>query len=231
MQNANRRKTMLSHQTLTNAVGQEIEERILSGELTAGDKIVEEDLARQFGVSRTPVKIALVELSNEGIVEVIPRRGAYVKVFSEADIHKVQQVRSVLEGLAGRLAAPVCTPKDVTHLRHVISSYIDLIPELASTDSKERNTVSMKMKYLDLDFHNYILEMSGNEYLIDTAQRKHLQFQCFMNNSWAEYSSTECNRVGREHEAILSALESHDADASEKLLIRHIMRNPKEGRT
>lgn len=223
MQNTKETKKRLSNHTLTNAVSQEIEEKILAGELASGDKIVEEDLARQFGVSRTPVKIALVELANEGIIEVIPRRGAFVKVFSREDLHQIHQVRAVLEGLSGRLAAPSFGHEDIDYLHENIDAYTRLIPGSASSDSQERYRISMQMKHLDLDFHNYILNKSGNEYLISTAQKKHLQFQCFINTNWAEYDSAECKRVAREHREIAAALEQHQSELSEALLREHIM--------
>lgn len=223
MQSTKYQKDRLSNYTLTTAVSRQVEEKILAGELASGDKIIEEDLAHEIGVSRTPVKIALVELANEGIIEVIPRRGAFVKHFSREDLFKIHQVRAVLEGLAGRLAAPLFTRRDVEYLQENIESYVSLIPMSASPDSKERNRISMQMKHLDLDFHNYILDKTENEYLISTAQKKHLQFQCFMNTNWNLYDSAECNRVAREHQEIARALGQNQAERSETLLKKHIM--------
>lgn len=82
-----------------------IRELILSGELKPGDRISELSAVDRFGISRTPIRMALVRLEEEGLLEAIPSGGFAVKAFSETDIHDAIEVRGTLEGLAVRLAA------------------------------------------------------------------------------------------------------------------------------
>ncbi len=82
-----------------------LRELILSGELAAGERIAELALVERLGVSRTPVRMALVKLSEEGLLDAIPSGGYAVKAFSEADIFDAIEVRGTLEGLAARTAA------------------------------------------------------------------------------------------------------------------------------
>lgn len=214
----------IEYPLLHKVVQKAIEERILSGHFSPGEKISEVDVATSFGVSRTPVKLALNELAAEGIVEMLPRRGAFVKVFSDADIQKIHQVRSVLEGLSGRLAAQNRTEKDLKQLRAIVAAYRDVVmvdQEAQTADSKK---VAAKLKRLDLDFHNIILSMSGNEHLVDIARRKNLQFQCFINVAWGESKESRL-RVLSEHEEILKALEAGNAELCEHLMQNHINKN------
>lgn len=213
--------TPVKYPNLNEVVREAIEERILSRALAPGDKVAEAELASLLEVSRTPVKLALIELAKEGIVDVIPRRGAFVKIFSKEDITKVQQVRSVLEGLAGRLAAPVCGERETAVLRDLIEEYRNLGEVSGRETGEKRREVETRMKRLDLDFHNHILDLSGNEYLISVARRKNLQFQCFINEAWGDRNEN-MKRVIKEHEDILDALSRHDEGKSEALLKFHI---------
>lgn len=211
----------VNYPNLNEVVREAIEERILSGSLAPGDKVAEAELASLLEVSRTPVKLALIELAKEGIVDVVPRRGAFVKVFSRDDITKVQQVRAALEGLAGRLAAAVCTEEDSRTLRDLVEEYRKLGDISDHETGAKRREIETKMKRLDLDFHNRILDMSGNEYLISVARRKNLQFQCFINEAWGNRNENR-KRVMKEHEEIIKALREHDDVGSEALLKYHI---------
>lgn len=211
----------IEYPLLHKVVQKAIEERILSGHFAPGEKISEVDVAISFGVSRTPVKLALNELAAEGIVEMFPRRGAFVKVFSDEDIKKIHQVRSVLEGLSGRLAAQNRTDKDLKQLRTIVDTYRDLVVVDQENQTADSKKITAKLKRLDLDFHNTILSMSGNEHLVDIARRKNLQFQCFINVIRGESRESRL-RVLSEHEQILKALEAGDADLCEHLMQNHI---------
>ncbi len=84
-----------------------IKAAILSLKLKPGDPLVESDLAQQLGISKTPVRDALLELEREGFVTKVPFKGTYVTEITLKDVREVFQVRAVLEGLAARLAAPL----------------------------------------------------------------------------------------------------------------------------
>lgn len=214
--------TPVKHPNLNEVVREAIEEQILSGVLSPGGKVAEAELAGILEVSRTPVKLALIELSKEGIIEVIPRRGAYVKIFSREDMIKIQQVRAALEGLAGKLTAEKFGNHQYRELKSIITEYQRLgkAAEQEKDDSARRE-METKMKRLDLDFHNRILDFSGNEYLVSVARRKNLQFQCFINKAWGDKRENR-RRVVREHKEILASLKNNDPETTERLLKDHI---------
>lgn len=90
-----------------------IKDAILSFELEPGTPLVEHDLAKQLGVSKTPVRDALQELEREGFVVRIPFKGTYITDVTMVDMAEIFQLRAVLEGLAARLAAPHLAPEDL----------------------------------------------------------------------------------------------------------------------
>jgi DNA-binding GntR family transcriptional regulator len=89
---------------LRNQVYDVLKKRIILREIPSGKKINEEELAKSLGVSRTPIRETLVRLEHEGVVEIIPRRGAFVVSQSKEKVRDLLQVREVLEGLVARLA-------------------------------------------------------------------------------------------------------------------------------
>jgi GntR family transcriptional regulator of vanillate catabolism len=91
--------------TQINHVVSRLRDMVLSGELTAGERIVEVPFAAQLGVSRTPLRLALMELEQEGLLERLPTRGYRVRAFTLDDIANAIDVRGVLEGMAARLVA------------------------------------------------------------------------------------------------------------------------------
>ena len=98
-----------------------IKEAILSLKLQPGTLLVETELARQLGISKTPVRDALQELEREGLVTRILFKGTYVTEVSARDAEEIFQLRAVLEGLAARLATPRLTPEDLARARQLLS--------------------------------------------------------------------------------------------------------------
>ena len=109
-----------SHQPLRIAVRDEIRRWIIDGRLAQGERIMEEELAHDLGVSRNPVREALQTLAHEGFVELEPRRGARVMMLSDDRAADVFEVREALEGLVAKLAARRRTPEQLAELDQVI---------------------------------------------------------------------------------------------------------------
>lgn len=104
------------YKTIRELLFEHIRDLIISGKLEAGRKLVEEELAEQFNVSRTPVREALRKLEIEGLVQYQPRRGVVVTGFSRDDVDEIYAARAVLEGLAARLAAERATDAEIAEL-------------------------------------------------------------------------------------------------------------------
>lgn len=95
----------MDHPNLSTRAYEVIKRKIVNGEITPGTKLQEDRLAEELGISRTPIREALSRLAQEGLVEIIPRRGTYVVEFSLFDIVHLLEIREALEGMAARLAA------------------------------------------------------------------------------------------------------------------------------
>ncbi|GBQ25871.1 GntR family transcriptional regulator [Gluconacetobacter azotocaptans] len=98
---------------------------ILDGVLTPGEKIAERALCERFGISRTPLREALKVLASEGLIELLPRRGAIVAQITEADIRDLFPIMGALEGLAGELACARVDARDITHLHELHDQMMD----------------------------------------------------------------------------------------------------------
>jgi DNA-binding GntR family transcriptional regulator len=98
-----------------------LREAIVTGRLQPNERLVESDLARSLGVSRTLIRAALVRLEHEGLVEHERHRGARVRLVSESEAVEILETRAVLEGLAARLAAERATPDDIEDLKGILA--------------------------------------------------------------------------------------------------------------
>jgi GntR family transcriptional regulator of vanillate catabolism len=135
-----------------------LRELILGGELTAGARIAELWLVERLGVSRTPVRLALVRLAEEGLLDALPSGGYAVKAFSESDIQDAIEVRGTLEGLAARLAAERgVSPVLVTEARECLERIDTALAQPALTDA----TFSVYVEE-NARFHALLSEMAGS---------------------------------------------------------------------
>jgi len=102
-------------------VYEKIKQDILNRELQSGIKLTIEDLTKRFNVSPTPIKEALIALEKEGLVENIPRRGAFVSTLTLEDVEEIYGLKEVLEGLCGRKALEKINDTDINSLNSIIS--------------------------------------------------------------------------------------------------------------
>lgn len=199
---------------------------IHSGDFVLGQKLpTEHVLAQQFGVSRPVVRNALSRLRDHGLI--VSRRGAgsfvtsgtagdghgYRPLQSVEDIAHYFRFRRMIEGEAAALAAPRVRPRDIAELRRCIDDMATLI---------ESGTATIEP---DLKFHTMIANLSGNRFLVEAIAmlRPQMVFIGKFVRSLASTGYTHGKRqMGSEHEAIVAALETGDADASREAMTRHI---------
>src|SRR5438128_1294206 len=110
------------HSPLNKVVADRIRERVLAGEFEAGERLAEERLSEELGVSRMPVREALRALAAEGIVTLEPRRGASVTAYNDLQVRELVEVRATLESLNAKLAAQRHDPKQIAELERILAA-------------------------------------------------------------------------------------------------------------
>src|SRR5258708_27182253 len=130
---------------------------ILAGRYAAGERLVEDRLAEEFGGSRVPVREALKTLAGEGLIALTPRRGACVADLSGDDVEELVEVRATLEGLTARLAARRRDPALVAQLRDV----------LARGDAAAAHGSADELAALNREFHELLARTGSNRVLQD----------------------------------------------------------------
>lgn len=145
---------MVRFDTLKGNLVKVVTDAILSNKLKPGDRVNESELARQFQISRAPIREALQQLEQQGLLMKHPRRGMFVVTLTREDIQKINSVRLVLEAEALRLCRRNLTPKAEKKLT-------ELVEQLESQGEGPAD----KQYRLDLEFHRVLWALSGNEYL------------------------------------------------------------------
>ena len=191
-------------------------ESIVSGEYPAGSKISEPELARSFGVSRGPLREAMMRVESLGLVERVPHVGARVVELSQHKLIEIYAVREALEGMAARLAARHMDPQALKSLRELLASHHHQMAQPEGDDGR-----AYFQKEGDLDFHYRIVKGSGNQrlYRLLCNDLYHLvrlyRYQFGM-------PSKRGPRAFVEHGHIVDAIERHDAEMAELMMRAHI---------
>ncbi|WP_265445950.1 GntR family transcriptional regulator [Acetivibrio straminisolvens] len=187
-----------------------LREAIIAGELKPGERLMEVKLAEKMGVSRTPVREAIRKLELEGLVEMLPRKGAHVAELSAKDIMDVLEVRATLDGLATALAAERITDEEIKELEHIQSQFL-------AYANKDNLQGSIKK---DVEFHELIYRASRNERLIQIANNLREQIQRFRVIYLKDYSNPK--ELIKEHQYILEAISTRDKIAAQEYAQKHI---------
>jgi DNA-binding GntR family transcriptional regulator len=185
--------------TLVEVAGHRLRDAILSGELAPGDKIVEEQLCADFGISRAPLREALRLLAQQGLVEHLPRRGSRVTEWSPADILQLFGLRHVLERHAIESALPLPDPE---HALEPVRTALERMD--AAQDALDRDDAHQA-------FHAAVVGLAANRQLDITLAPILLKLQLPMAKNLREEARQRESGDGMErHKAILSALERND---------------------
>lgn len=182
---------------------------ILARRFAPGQPLAEIELARQYGASRTPLREALQRLNADGLVRIEPRRGAFVQELTVTDFLEINELRSILEPYAARIAAHRIEPEEVRRLRDELDAIRVVDPTAEDYP---------RLEALDAALHEAIATASGNQRLA--------RLIASLDDMMQVMRVGDLRRRHREtHESlqtILDALEARDADAAEALLRRHI---------
>lgn len=197
--------------SLSSRVFHTIRENILSGKYATDEELKEKSIGEELGVSRTPVREALRQLELEGLVTIIPNKGAYVVGISQKDIRDIYEIRSRLEGLCARWAAINITKEQLDELEENIY--------LSDFHSSKGN--SEQVVELDNRFHEILYNASGSKELKHVLLDFHHYVQRVRKITLAVQDRAV--RSNDEHRKIVEALKKHNEEEAEKLANEHIM--------
>lgn len=200
----------LRENSLSGVVRHEIERLILSGELPTGSRVNENAISLRLGVSRGPVREACRALVELGLLRLIPNRGVFVRRMDRHDVEEVYDLRAGLTGLAGSLLASKITDAEIERLRGLVA---DMDKAADAGDFRQFYPVN-------LEFHDVILQLTGNSRLIKSYQALVKEFQLFRTHGLVQ--SDALKESNTEHRAILAALESRDPAIAYQASFRHV---------
>ncbi|WP_309065107.1 GntR family transcriptional regulator [Microbacterium sp.] len=187
-------------------VASALRDAILDGTREPGSRLIERDLAAEYGVSRVPVRDALKLLEGEGLIELRPRTWAVVREFTPADLADLDEVRQVLEPMAFRLAAERHRRDGLERLRTV----------LENERESARSANSIGSRRAAADFHEIVVELAENGLLRELMNTIRSRLR------WALSQHDDLQHIAEEHVALFEAIRDRDGDRAAALAYAHV---------
>jgi DNA-binding GntR family transcriptional regulator len=204
---------------LVDEIAAAIRQRIMSGEIPIGAQLRQAELANELGVSRTPVREALRQLHTSGLIEVVPNRGAVVRVPSPWEVRDAYEVRAELEGLACERAVSRINAGELKELREANKS---MRAEIADPTTDDKPGSEPPTVEFNDAFHTLIHRVADNEWLARAINEINQAFP--RNVSWLVLAGNQRQREDNvsEHERIVEALAAGDAEAAREEMRAHV---------
>ena len=210
MMEPNFKVNMNEYLPLRDVVFNTLRQAILRGELKPGERLMEIQLANKLGVSRTPIREAIRKLELEGLVLMIPRKGAEVAEITEKSLRDVLAVRRALEELAVQLACEKITKEEIRELERVAKEFQQVVNSSDITEIAE----------VDVCFHDIIYTATDNQKLIQLLNNLREQMYRYR----VEYLKRDgvFPQLIAEHEAIIRHIENNEKEKATEVMCRHI---------
>ena len=202
---------LLQSSSLTSVVQQEIERRILQGELAPGAKLIEAALAEALGVSRGPVREAFRMLEEAGLVKQEKNRGVFVRSIPLHEAMEIFDLRAMMDEAVGRRLAEVITPEQLRRVRAMVEA-MEKAVKAGDADSYH---------LLNLDFHDRLVEFSGNRKLTSIYRRLINELSLFRRMNLVDAKLLPIS--AGEHRAIVKAIAAGDPEAAGAAMRQHVM--------
>ena len=195
---------------LREVVFETIRSAIVHGDLKPGERLMEVKLANELGVSRTPVRESIRKLDLEGLVKMVPRKGAYVTPMSITDLREMMEIRGALEALVAELAAQRATEADLDKMKRSNQKFEDCVEKNDGPGIIDN----------DILFHEAFYQSSGNtrlQNMIHTLREQMLRFR-------VEYVRRIAMKkpLPGQHNEIIAGIENHDSERAGRAALRHI---------
>ncbi|WP_256840538.1 GntR family transcriptional regulator [Ornithinimicrobium faecis] len=186
--------------------------RISEGEFAAGERLFEQALARDLGVSRTPVRDALKRLAAEGLVDTTPNKGAQVVSFTAEDTAALYELRAQFEPVACRLAVPRLREEDLAELEDLNTRMQEIVDQ--GRDPAE-------LTALNNAFHTVFVERCGNRHLAIALQA--LFRPAIVTRTFSQYAPRSLERSMQAHQQLVEAARARDGEWAESVMRSHIL--------
>ena len=198
--------------TLVDQIAKALRDDILTGSLKGGDQLLEDQLKNEFGISRTPLREAFRILEKEGLVEILPRKGTFVKRIGRQDIEENFPVRAILEGLAARLAYTNYTQQDIHEMEDIFDHMKEAVQRKDFIDYLKHH----------ITFHEIFINASGNETLI--ALLHNLRMHRLWHRYTHHYYKEDFRNSLKVHRQIIDSFKEKKVPAEEieKVVRQHI---------
>jgi len=205
--------TRIDPPSLVHLAAQAIRKMVLSGELAPGERLIEERLTEELGISRPPLREALRLLQQEGLIEIRPRRGSVVMTLTDRDVFEILTLRSALERLAVELGVPVQDPQRLEVCRAALQRMEDCA-------AAEDRGALVEAAY---EFHAAIVALAGHRRLNESyAAVQQQQILCMARNLYVrEHEYEDLPTHVRRHRHLLEVIEAGDPDAVLAELAQH----------
>jgi DNA-binding GntR family transcriptional regulator len=203
--------TPIDRQGLASAVTTKLRDMIVEGALPPGTRLNERVLCEQLAVSRTPLREAFKTLAVEGLIELLPNRGAVVAQMSVADIEQTFELMGALEGFSGQLACERITDAEIAEIRAL---HFEMLAAHARSDLPAYYRINHVI-------HDRINAAANNAVLTQTYLQINARIQSLRFRS--NFNQDKWNRAVKEHSAMLAALEKRDGEALRAVLQQHLI--------
>ncbi len=190
-----------------------LREAIINGKFPPGTRLVEQSLAQQLGISRIPVREAIQQLVDEGLVVKEPRRGAYVQSYSDAELEEVYSLRVVLEGFV--IERVMANWSD--QARAELQVIVDRMTQAAQAGDKKL------VSDLDTKFHETLWELANHQILLEVVSSLRIRITHFLVKANAAISGDAVDAHVQSHQILLDCLNSGDVEAAKAKITEHIL--------
>ena len=202
--------TMNEYLPLRDVVFNTLRQAILRGELKPGERLMEIQLANKLGVSRTPIREALRKLELEGLVNMVPRKGAEVADITEKSLRDVLEVRKALEELSVQLACEKITEEEIEELKRVAERFKDTLDDQDVT----------KIAEADVAFHDVIYTATDNQKLI--LLLNNLREQMYRYRVKKKKKEEAYPQLIAEHEELIDNISKRNKEEATRIMCEHI---------
>jgi DNA-binding GntR family transcriptional regulator len=202
----------LERKSLSNQVFEQMKEMIVRGEIPAGKRMIESEIAESMGISRTPVREAVHKLEAEGLLNPLPKGGYVVRGLGISDIEETFEIRSILESFASYLAAQRHSKKEIVPLEEKMEEF-------------QRNLDKHDLKELarvNTEFHELLYDLSKSQRLVKMIHN--LRDEIYFLRNIILQSADMAHLSNKDHREIIKAIKKGEAKKVERLVKDHILR-------